>query len=64
MSHLTDLLYKIFIILKILFNLAFQEKDEEIIEDCKKKLEEISNQVKKLEISCFLSGENDDLIFT
>ncbi len=47
--------------LKDLFNLAFQEQDDEIIEDCKKKLEEISNEVKKIEISCFLSGENDDL---
>ena len=30
--------------LKDLFNLATQEKDEEIIEDCKNKLDEIFNQ--------------------
>ena len=47
--------------LKDLFNLASQEKDDETIEDCKTKLEEIFDQVKKIEISCFLSGENDDL---
>jgi len=46
--------------LKDLYFLAFKEKDEEIIQDCKKKIEEISKEIKKIEINCFLSGENDD----
>ena len=44
-----------------LFNLALQEKNDEILEDCSKKIEEIHSDVKKNEINCFLSGENDDL---
>ena len=46
--------------LKDLYSLAFKEKDEETIQDCKKKIEEISEEIKKIEINCFLSGENDD----
>ena len=46
--------------LKDLYSLAFKEKDEETIQDCKKKIEEISEKIKKIEINCFLSGENDD----
>ena len=46
--------------LKDLYYLAFKEKDEETIQDCKKKIEEISKEIKKIEINCFLSGENDD----
>ena len=46
--------------LKDLYSLAFKEKDEETIQDCKKKIEEISREIKKNEINCFLSGENDD----
>ena len=46
--------------LKDLYSLAFKEKDEETIQDCKKKIEEISKEIKKIEINCFLSGENDD----
>ena len=38
-----------------------QEKNDEILEDCSKKIEEIHSDVKKNEINCFLSGENDDL---
>ena len=38
-----------------------EEQNEEIIKDCNLKIEEIYNDVKKLEVSCFLSGENDSL---
>ena len=37
------------------------EKNDEIIKDCEKKLQVILNIIKKIEIKCFLSGENDDL---
>ncbi len=47
--------------IKELFNLASQEKNEEIIEDCVLKINEVYKQIKKQEINCFLSGENDDL---
>ena len=46
--------------IKDLFELATQEKDEETILDCNKKISKIQLEVKKNEISCFLSGENDD----
>ena len=47
--------------IKDLYNLASQEKDEETLEDCSIKLEQIFFKIKKDEINCFLSGENDDL---
>ena len=37
-----------------------EENDEETIKDCNKKIEQISFDIKKSEINCFLSGENDD----
>ena len=40
--------------------MAAQEKDEETIRDCEKKITEIIVEIKKSEINCFLSGENDD----
>ena len=43
-----------------LFNLATQEKDEDIINDCSKKILQILSEIKKKEINCFLSGENDN----
>ena len=46
--------------LKDLYILASQEKDEETIQDCEKKITEILLEIKKSEINCFLSGENDD----
>jgi peptide chain release factor 2 len=46
--------------IKDLFLLANQENDEEIIEDCNLKIEQILKEIKKNEINCFLSGENDD----
>ena len=47
--------------LKDLFKLASQEKDEETIKDCNNKIEEITLKLRRTEIDCFLSGENDDL---
>ena len=46
--------------LKDLYNLASQEKDEDTIQDCIKKIEQILSDLKKNEINCFLSNENDD----
>ncbi|MDA8764437.1 peptide chain release factor 2 [Candidatus Pelagibacter bacterium] len=43
-----------------LFNLASQEKDTETISDCNLKIEQILQNLKKSEVNCFLSGENDD----
>ena len=42
-------------------SLGNEEKNEEIIKDCELKLEEIFKDIKKLEVTCFLSGENDPL---
>jgi len=47
--------------LKDIYNLALEESNTEIISDCLIKIEEISNKIKKNEISCFLSGGNDSL---
>ena len=46
--------------LKDLFDLATQEKDDEILKDCNLKIDQIFKDVKKSEANCFLSGENDD----
>ena len=46
--------------LKDLYLLASQEKDEETINDCNKKIIQIFQEIKKSEINCFLSGQNDD----
>ena len=43
-----------------MYSLASQEKDEETIQDCIKKIAQILIEIKKSEINCFLSGENDD----
>ena len=45
--------------LKDLYVLASQEKDEDTIQDCEKKISEILFEIKRNEINCFLSGEND-----
>ena len=47
--------------LKDIYNLALEELNEEIVSDCLIKIEEIITKIKKTEISCFLSGENDSL---
>ena len=46
--------------LKDLHFLAFKEKNDEIISDCNIKLDDTIREIKKVEINCFLSGENDD----
>ena len=46
--------------LKDLYSLASQEKDSDTILDCNKKIGQILLEIKKSEINCFLSGENDD----
>ena len=47
--------------LEDLYSLGNEEKNDEIIKDCETKIGEIYNDIKKLEVSCFLSGENDSL---
>ena len=47
--------------LKDIYNLAKEESNEEVILDCLLKIEEINKKIKKNQISCFLSGENDTL---
>ena len=46
--------------LKDLFSLASQENDDETLKDCNNKIIKILKDIKKNEINCFLSGENDD----
>jgi len=43
-----------------LFNLATEENNDEIIQDCNIKIEQVLKNLKKNEVNCFLSGENDD----
>ena len=47
--------------IKDLYNLASEEKNEDIILECNSRIGEVYKKLKKAEISCFLSGENDDL---
>ena len=47
--------------LEQLLELASKESDTEVIKDCEKKINLLINQIKKIEVSCFLSGENDHL---
>jgi len=47
--------------LQELIELAFKENDSVVIKDCEKKINLLLNQIKKTEVSCFLSGENDHL---
>ena len=47
--------------LKDLYNLGLEENNLEIINDCNIKANDILLNIKKNEINCFLSGENDDL---
>ena len=47
--------------LKELFFLGTKENDNEIIKDCIIKIDQILNDLKKVETNCFLSGENDEL---
>ena len=45
--------------LEALLELATQENDNAVIKDCNKKTNLLLNQIKKTEVECFLSGEND-----
>ena len=47
--------------MKDLYDLAFQEKNEEILEDCDDKVNQLFKQIKKDAINCFLSKESDNL---
>ena len=42
-----------------LLELASKENNIVVIKDCEKKINLLLNQIKKTEVSCFLSGEND-----
>ena len=47
--------------LEQLLELATKENDLVVIKDCEKKINLLLSQIKKTEVSCFLSGENDHL---
>ena len=47
--------------LEQLVDLALKENDTVVIKDCSKKINLLLNQIKKTEVSCFLSEENDHL---
>ena len=47
--------------LEELLKLASKENDTTVIKDCGEKLNLLHNEIKKTEIECFLSGENDHL---
>ena len=47
-------------LIKDLYNLASQEKDEDTIKDCIHKIGQILAEIKQSEVNCFLSGENDN----
>ena len=46
--------------LKDLYDLAIEENNTEILEDCDKKIEQLIKDIKNAEINCFLSGESDN----
>ena len=45
--------------LEELLELATKENDHIVIKDCHKKINLLLNKIKKTEVECFLSGEND-----
>ena len=47
--------------LEQLVELATKENDAVVIKDCEKKINLLLSQIKKTEVSCFLSEENDHL---
>jgi len=47
--------------LEQLLQLATKENDIIVIKDCENKTDLLLKQIKKIEVSCFLSGENDHL---
>ena len=40
--------------------MALEEKNDELLQDCNNKIDQLLNSIKKNEINCFLSGENDN----
>ena len=44
-----------------LHNLSVEEKDDAVLADCNLKLDKILKEIKKTEVNCYLSGENDKL---
>jgi len=46
---------------KELLSLGTEENDQNLLKDCSSKINNIHENVKKNEIKCFLSGENDNL---
>ena len=47
--------------LEELLELASKENDSIVIKDCERKINLLLNQIKKIEVECFLSGGNDHL---
>ena len=47
--------------LEQLLELALREKEIEVIKDCEKMISQLFNVIKKIEVSCFLSKENDHM---
>ena len=47
--------------LEELLELASKENDSAVLKDCEEKLNLLHNQIKKTDVECFLSGENDHL---
>ena len=47
--------------LEELLELASNENDTAVIKDCEKKINLLLNEIKRTEVKCFLSGENDHL---
>ena len=47
--------------LKDLNKLALDENDSETLKDCAEKIQFFLKEIKKFEIKCFLSGDNDHL---
>ena len=47
--------------LEELLELAVKEKDNVVVDDCAKKITSLLKKIKKTEVECFLSGENDYL---
>ena len=44
-----------------LYKLSLDEKDELVLNDCNLKIDKIITELEKMEVNCFLSGENDKL---
>ena len=47
--------------LELLLELAAKENDNEVAKDCDSKINLLFDQIKRVQVSCFLSAENDHL---